>query len=57
MFSLFINAYRKKIREHGKYAHLKVSKTEFLRYLQPTRDETLTENNFKTAFAAAGVIP
>jgi hypothetical protein len=56
MFSLFINAYRKKVREHGKYAHLKVSKTEFLRYLQSARDETLIENNFKAAFAAAGLI-
>jgi hypothetical protein len=33
MFSPLLNAYRKKVREYGKYAHLKVSKTEFLRYL------------------------
>jgi hypothetical protein len=57
IFSLFINAYRKKVREHSKYAHLKISKTEFLRYLQPARDETLIKSNFKAAFAAAGLIP
>jgi hypothetical protein len=57
MFSPLRNAYRKKVREHGKYAHLKVSKIEFLRYLQPARDEALTESNFKAAFAAAGLIP
>jgi hypothetical protein len=57
MFSLFANAYRKKVREYGKYAHLKVSKIEFLRYLQPARDEAFTESNFKAAFAAAGLIP
>jgi hypothetical protein len=57
IFSPLAAAYRKRCREHGRYAHLKVDKLDFLRYYEGAREETFTEATIRSAWAATGLVP
>lgn len=57
IFKSLADRYRKRVRAAGRYSHMKIDETQFLKYLQDSRDNILIFKVFKTAFAVAGLFP